>query len=148
MNSHTDPPPVAGPDAGDPSRSSPPPGDSSWAEAIGGLAASRAGLFRIEAGDFARVTVRRVVLAAAAAISAVFAWALIVAGAVGVIVMLSGWPWGYVLLGAAAVHMVAAFSFIAALRRPAPPAFPLTREEFQKDRAWLQTLQEKKKSHD
>lgn len=109
---------------------------------------ARLGLIRIEAKDFARITVRRVVFAAAAAVSILFAWGLLVAGAAGVVVMFTGWPWGYVLLGAAGIHLLAALACGLALRSPSGPSFPLTREEFQKDRAWLHTLQETRKSND
>lgn len=148
MNSETDPPTSSGTSAGPPDREPSSSGPTSWGEALGGLAQSRIGIIRIEAGDAVRTTVRRAIFAAVSALAALFTWALLVAGLVGLVVLLAGWPWPYVMLGAAGIHLVAAIIAFVAMRRPAPPAFPLTREEFKKDRAWLETLQKNKKSSD
>ncbi|MCB1130497.1 MAG: phage holin family protein [Verrucomicrobiae bacterium] len=148
MNSETAPPTSSATSAGPPEREPSSSGPTSWAEALGGLVQSRIGIIRIEAGEAARTTVRRAVFAAVAALAALFAWALLIAGLVGLVVLLAGWPWPYVMLGAAGIHLVAAIIAIIAMRRPASPAFPLTLEEFKKDRAWLETLQKNKKSSD
>lgn len=144
MNSEPEPTPAPGPVAKDTPGGTPPTRPPSWGEAVNGMVSSRIGLLRLEAADLARVSVRKIVFALAAAVSALFTWALVVSGAIGLIVRFTSWPWSYVVLGAAAVHLLAALAFVQALRGPAPPAFPLTREEFKKDRAWLETLQKKK----
>lgn len=69
------------------------------------------------------------------------AWMAAVAGLIGWIA--SAGPnvkWHFVALGAALFHLVLAGIAAAVLRRPAPPAFSLSKAELSKDREWLLNL--------
>lgn len=118
-----------------------------WREALMTLIASRISLIRLEARETARQSARRVVCVIAAVICLFFTWALLIAGSIGAIAVISGWPWHWLAIGAAGLHFLAAMILAGAPSKPAAPAFPLTRAEFQKDREWIETLQKKPKSN-
>lgn len=112
-----------------------------WIEAVPALIASRIGIFRIEAQEALSALIAKLVLVAFGALMFVCAWALLLAGAVGWISAHYEWPWYQVALGAAGVHFVLAvmmFMIIRAIKRPC--AFPVTCQEFEKDRQWLNQI--------
>ena len=82
-----------------------------------------------------------------AALLAFFAWTLLLAGSIAAISITCSWPWHVVTLVFAALHLMAAIILVksassAAKARP----FPHTRSEFKKDCAWLESLQNNRKS--
>lgn len=112
-----------------------------WIEAIPALIASRIGIFRIEAQEALSALIAKLVLVAFGALMFVCAWVLLLAGAVGWISAHYEWPWYQVALGASGVHFVLAlmmFMIIRAIKRPC--AFPVTCQEFEKDRQWLNQI--------
>jgi len=74
------------------------------------------------------------------AIAATFTWALVLAGSIPLIAQASGVKWPVIALSAAGVHLVLALLMVARLRRKGAPAFPITRNEFNRDREWFRTL--------
>jgi uncharacterized membrane protein YqjE len=80
-----------------------------------------------------------------AALAGVFAWALIVAGGIGALAVATAWPWYWIALGVALLHALVAGLGVLLFKSAKTPTFPITRNEFQKDREWLQTLTTPKK---
>lgn len=121
----------------------PPPGADApvnWREAICELLATRAELIRLESSGAARHATRKGLLVGIIAGAAFFTWALALAGLVPLVAAAAGCAWTTAALWAAGLHLIAAVVAIVLLRRPAPPAFPITRAEFQRDREWLTHL--------
>lgn len=118
-----------------------------WSEALGALLSARIALIQLEskaavgqAGElFARV--------ATAALAAIFAWALLMAGGIAALAAATGWPWYWIALVAAAVHALAAVLSLGRAKAACRPAFPVTRAEFHKDHEWLDTLKTPRKSN-
>jgi MFS family permease len=138
---NADPQPEQAQDA-DPSAHPP----ANWREALLALIATRVELIRLEAGEAARATGVRALLGLAAAACGFFAWALLLVAGTSLAAHLAGWHWHVVALIAAAIHLIAAALLVRALRRPMPPAFPHTGNEFRKDRQWIENLQNPRKS--
>lgn len=144
MNPPTDnaPPPAAADDGRD--DASP----ACWREALMSLIASRIALIQLEARDTARQRARRVLSVIVAAMCLFFTWALLLAGGIAAVSSASGWPWYWLAIGAAALHLLLALLLLSGgSSNPAVPVFPLTRAEFQKDREWIQNFQKKPKSN-
>ena len=134
-----------------PSLGAPPRGESpaaNWHDAIDSLVSSRLALVHLESKDALGKGARRLICLGAAAIAALFAWALLVTGLVQLTHVKSGWPFHWIMLGAGFLHLVIAL-ILAKLAKPAgQPTFSVTRAEFQKDRAWLHQLLSSKTSND
>lgn len=135
--SGTDSPASRQPSA-DGGRSSAVPG--SWLDALASLVADRAALFRYESKAAASQWARTAVLLVIAALAATVAWLLLVAGAVAALATATGWAWPWVAFGAAALHLVVAGVCLVRAKSAKSPAFPLSRNEFLKDQAWLKSL--------
>lgn len=121
-----------------------PPAD--WRQAIAGLVTARIAIFEAEARVASRQAARRGALSGAAAAALFFTWALLVTAAIGGLVSITGWGWHWPALIAALLHAAAAALLFRAARAAGSPAFPITRSEFQKDREWLESFQNPKKS--
>ncbi|NQX00517.1 phage holin family protein [bacterium] len=119
---------------------------ANWCEALMGLLAARLALIQLESKDTAGELARRAALVAAACACVVFAWALLLAGAISIIAKTTGWPWDWVSVGLAALHLLAGIILVKFAKPSATPAFPVTRAEFQKDRAWIENFSKNKKS--
>lgn len=112
------------------------------------LIASRIALIELESKDAIKQGARSAIMIVAAVICAVFAWALLLAGGISLIAVAADWPWYWVALGAAALHLLAGFILVK-LAKPSPgTAFPVTRSEFNKDRQWIENFHPTKKSND
>jgi len=125
----------------------PQPGESSpgLTGAAASYVAARLELVGIEAAEAARIAVRRGILAGLAAAFATFAWALVLAGLVGLItarLVAAGHAvsWHLVAIALGLMHLLVAAIFGAILSRPGPQSFATTRVELEKDRAWLANL--------
>ena len=119
---------------------------ANWRVALMDLIASRLALIQLESKDLVRQGIRHVICLVAACFCLFFTWALGVAGLVALIAHAAGWPWHWVALAAAGLHLLSAV-ILAQLAKPAGvSAFPVTRSEFQKDREWIENLQKTKKS--
>jgi uncharacterized membrane protein YqjE len=121
---------------------------ANWREALMSLVATRLTLVELEAKDAAKETARRGSSLAAAVGCIVFAWALLLAAGVSMIAKSTNLPWDQVAIGAGVLHLMGGI-LLARLAKPsATTAFPITRAEFQKDRAWIENFQKTKKSND
>lgn len=120
---------------------------STWAEALMALIAARVALIQIEARVSATAGLKRLLSAVAAILCIFFAWILLVAGGIGTISALSGWSWHWLALAAAGIHLLGAVILVKRLKQPTEPSFPITRAEFQKDREWIENIQNKHKSN-
>jgi uncharacterized membrane protein YqjE len=119
---------------------------ANWREAVLGLISSRIALIQIESRDAAGHAIRRLLLVVFGLAALFFTWALLLAGAIGWMARAAGWPWPVLALAAALAHLVAAAILLNRAKRPTPPAFPVTRAEFQKDQSWLANVQKTRKS--
>jgi uncharacterized membrane protein YqjE len=113
------------------------------------LIASRVTLIQLESKEAAKGGIRRATFIFAACGCLFFSWALVLAGGVSLVAHLASWPWSYVALGGAAIHLLAGlFLGRLALKSPQGTAFPITRAEFQKDREWIENFQKTPRSND
>ena len=128
-------------------RSGDSPFPANWKDALQGLASSRIALIQHESREAAGQVARRVVAAIAAVICVFFTWALLVAGGIAIVSDATGWRWGWVTIGAAAIHLLAAVIFARTANSRGAETFPITRSEFQKDREWITNLQKARKSN-
>ena len=120
---------------------------SNWREALLSLIASRVALIQLESKEAAALGARRAVLIVAAVICLFFTWALLLAGGIAAISHLTTWPWYWIALTAAAIHMAAAVLLAKTAKSSDQPSFPVTRAEFQKDREWIENFQKTPKSN-
>lgn len=116
----------------------PPP--VNWRQALGELFTTRAELIHLESLAAAKGVVSKIIWGAALGVAALFCWLLLLAGGIGLLAQTTGIAWHCLTLAAAGLHLLVALVAYAKLRRPAPPAFPHTKAEFQRDREWLKTL--------
>jgi uncharacterized membrane protein YqjE len=132
--------------------SAPPPepeaARANWREALMELVASRVALIQLESKDAARSTSKRAVLIVAACGCAFAAWMLLLAGGVSIISQSTGWPWNWVAVGLAALHLLVGVILAQVAKSAEIPAFPATRAEFQKDREWIENFNKPRKSSD
>ena len=114
--------------------------EEGWSDAASNFITARLDLIKLEARDASQQAVQRGVLLGVILGCAFFIWLLLVAGMIGWISASQSWPWYAVTLVAAGLHLVVAIIAGLLIRKPAAPSFPLTRVEFSKDQAWLETL--------
>ena len=122
-------------------------GPSSWIEALLAIVSSRAELIRLEAKEAARKSSNKAARVIAAILCITFGWSLLLAGGIGALSLLVGWPWFWTALAIGAIHIIIAAIL---LRKPAgakTPLFPVTRAEFKRDREWIENLQKNPKSN-
>ncbi|MGC4015927.1 MAG: phage holin family protein [Luteolibacter sp.] len=113
---------------------------ANWREAAADLVSARIALIELEARDAARNAGRKGVLGGILAGAAFFTWALILAGLIPLLASACEVSWGWIALGLAALHAIVAGVCFALIRKPVPPAFSLTRSEFQRDSEWFKNL--------
>lgn len=116
---------------------------SSWRESAVDFVSARMELLAIEAREAGQQAARRGVMAAVIAGCAMIAWLAAVAGGIGWVAAAGELPWHFAALGAAVLHLLVAGIVAAIMRRPAPPAFPISKSELLKDREWLLNLKDK-----
>jgi uncharacterized membrane protein YqjE len=119
---------------------------TNWREALLSLIATRVDLVQLEAVEAARAAGKRAVLGAGAGACVFFAWALLLVAGISLLAHLTNWPWHAFAAIAAMVHLIAAAFLVRALRKPLPPTFSHTKNEFHKDRQWIENLQNPRKS--
>ncbi|MEI6176542.1 MAG: phage holin family protein [Verrucomicrobiota bacterium] len=113
---------------------------ATWREAALALMTARISLIQIESKDAAENLARRLLLWTIVGICAFFTWALILAGGIASIAENSHYPWYWIALVCAAIHLLIALIVAIMAKKSVPPAFPVTRSEFQKDREWILKL--------
>jgi MFS family permease len=141
----TDSPPPVEPPGGDVEFQDTAP--ANWREALMALVASRSALIQLEMRAAAKTGARRAISLLTVGICLFFTWALLLAGGIAAISMSSGWPWHWIALVAAAIHLIVAVILVGIAKQPSAPAFSATRAEFQKDRAWIENIHKKPKSN-
>ena len=102
------------------------------------LASSRIALLTAEARIAVESTVKKLILAAIAAITALLFWIILMAGLIGLIpTLVCSLFWYHIALIIAGLHLTIFIIAILLLKKKNPPPFSLTRTEFEKDRQWL-----------
>ena len=122
-------------------------GPSTWIEALLAIASSRAELIRLEAKDAARKGSNKAARVIAAILCITFGWSLLLAGGIGALSILAGWPWFWTALAIGAIHIIVAAILLRKSSGATTPFFPVTRAEFQRDREWIENLQKNPKSN-
>ncbi|MCX6846152.1 MAG: phage holin family protein [Verrucomicrobia bacterium] len=122
-------------------------GPSTWIEALLAIANSRAELIRLEAKDAARKGSNKAARVIAAILCVTFGWSLLLAGGIGALSKLAGWPWFWTALAIGAIHIIVAAILLRKSSGANTPLFPVTRAEFQRDREWIENLQKNPKSN-
>lgn len=122
-------------------------GPSSWVEAMLAIVSSRAELIRIEAKDAARKGSNKAARVIAAVLCITFGWSLLLAGTIGALSQLAGWPWFWTALAIGAIHIIIAIILLRKSSGTTTPLFPVTRAEFQRDREWIEKMQKNPKSN-
>ena len=145
MTSPSDMGPV--PETGVPADPAAPPSPANWREALMGLVASRVSLIELEAREAACGGARRAGFYGGVAACLFFAWVLFLTGGIGLLAEKFGWPWYFVALGAALLHILIAIILLRLAKPSGSPAFPVTRAEFKKDREWIENFQKTKNSN-
>jgi uncharacterized membrane protein YqjE len=120
---------------------------SNWREALLSLIASRVTIIQLESKEAASLGARRAVLIVAAVICLFFTWALLLAGGIAAISHWTTWPWYWIAITAAVIHMATAVLLARIAKSSDQPSFPVTRAEFQKDREWIENFQKTPKSN-
>ena len=119
---------------------------SSWRESAVEFVSARLELLSMEAREAGKSAARSGILIGVITGCAMIAWMAAVAGVIGWIATAGdGVGWHFVAIGAAVFHLLIAGIAAAVLRRPAPPAFQLTKTELSKDREWLLNLKDRPK---
>lgn len=125
----------------------PDPGDSgneNLFTAISALISARLAIISAEAKIAAETTVKKVILAAVAAITGLLFWIILMAGLIGFIPTLyTCLAWYHVALIIAGLHLFVVLVAILLLKKKTPPPFSHTRTEFEKDRQWLSKTKQK-----
>lgn len=148
MNPSSDIRPAGPVEAADPGPTSHDEPHANWREALMALIASRLELIQLESKQAAEEASRKAVLVGVAAGCAFAAWMLLLAGAVSLISQGTGWPWNWVAVGLAGLHLLIGLILAKAAKSVGTTAFPATRAEFQKDREWIENFNKPRKSHD
>ncbi len=112
------------------------------------LIASRLELIQLESKQAAQEASRRAMLIGVAAGCAFAAWMLFLAGGVSLLSQVSGWPWNWVAVGLACLHLLVGLILAKAAKSVVTPTFQATRAEFQKDREWIENFNKPRKSND
>jgi uncharacterized membrane protein YqjE len=121
---------------------------SDWREALLTLISARVTLIELESADAAKAGARRAMLLAASVLCVLFTWALLLAGGVAATSSITGCPWHWIALAAAAIHLAAAIFLGKLAKSQSQPNFPITRAEFKKDRKWIENFRKTRKSND
>lgn len=117
-------------------------------DAVFGLVESRAAIVSIEAKEALGSALTKIALLLIVLLGGVGAWALAIAGAVGVIANATDWEWYNVAFAAAGVHVLIALVALLIAKSSKSLIFPVTRAEFEKDREWLNKLTNRNNSPD
>jgi hypothetical protein len=120
---------------------------SDWQSALAEFVASRVALIRLESKDAIRVITEKSRYSAMLMAFSLLAWFFFLAGLIGCLHHFTRVPWWVYAMGFGALHALIAVRMTVLLKRPQPPAFPLTCEEFHKDRLWMQSLKTPNSKH-
>jgi uncharacterized membrane protein YqjE len=119
----------------------------SWKDAIPNLIASRIGIIRIESQDAIEVAVRKMILLSVALFSLFATWGLLTAGLIGVISEHFNCPWYFAAFSVGGVYLLISLVMLVIIKKAKrTESFPITRAEFEKDRKWLNQLNNRSNS--
>lgn len=127
----------------EPNQESPPEG---WKNLLVEFIDARLSLIRLEARDAGKEAARRGAIVVMITGAGLATWGLTLAGIIGWISANREWPWYFVALGIALLHLIIAAAGLLLLKQRSAPSFPLTRSELAKDREWLQTINNQENS--
>jgi hypothetical protein len=113
---------------------------SGWQSALAEFVSSRIELIRFESKDVVRLLAEKTRHTAMFITFSAFGWFFFLVGLIGCLHQLTRAPWWAYAMGFGLLHALLAWRMAALLKRPQPPAFPHTCEEFHKDRLWMQSL--------
>lgn len=113
---------------------------SDWQSAVAELIAARVELIRYESQDVARTLAQKTRITVLLVLCAALGWQLLIAAVIGLVSHFTSFPWWGTALALGFAHLIGALIAVARLRQPSPPAFPLTKEEFSRDRLWMQSF--------
>jgi uncharacterized membrane protein YqjE len=118
-----------------------------WKEAIPSLIASRIGIFRIEAEDAIEVVAKKLILWGVTVFCLIATWGLLTAGLIGVISAYCNCPWYFAAFSLGGVYLFISLVMLLTIKRiKKVESFPITCEEFEKDRQWLNQLKNRSNS--
>lgn len=118
-----------------------------WKEAIPSLIVSRIGIFRIEAEDAIEVVAKKLILWGITVFCIVATWGLLTAGLIGLISAQFKCPWYIAAFSLGGVYLFISLVMLLIIKRIKKiESFPITREEFEKDRQWLNQLKNRSNS--
>jgi uncharacterized membrane protein YqjE len=105
---------------------------------------SRLALIQLESADAGGCLLKKAACFAGACFCVVSAWILLVAALIKIIADAAHWPWSWVAVGMAILHLLLGFFFSRTSRSVASPSYPATRAEFRKDREWIENISSRK----
>lgn len=112
--------------------------NDNWFTSISALVSTRLAIISAEAKIIVESTVKKVILAVVAAITAFLFWVILMAGLIGFLPTLSDHlAWYHVALIIAGLHLLVVLIAVLLLKKKTTPPFSHTRTEFKKDRQWL-----------
>ncbi|MFT3991788.1 MAG: phage holin family protein [Luteolibacter sp.] len=144
MNSPQDLPP-AGPDFSEATGGAPRP-PTHWTEAACTLISTRLAIFQLESRDAARGWVKKAVFLGIASFCFLSAWLCLLAGGIAALSVVFAQPWYWIALIVSLAHLLIAAIFLKISGSRMKSAFSHTKAEFQKDRAWIETLNKNRTS--
>ncbi len=119
----------------------------SWKDAIPSLIASRFGIFRIEAQDALEVVTKKLILWGVAVFCLIATWGLLTAGLIGLISVQFKCAWYFAALSLGGGYLLMALVMLLIINRSKKTkSFPITQEEFEKDREWLNQIKNRSSS--
>lgn len=109
-----------------------------WKDAIPSLIASRIGIFRIEAQDAIEVVTKKLILLSVTVFCLIATWGLLTAGLIGWISAHFSLAWYFAAFFIGGFYLLIALVMLLIIKRSkTTESFSITREEFEKDREWL-----------
>lgn len=124
-----------------PTEPTPQPDASNWRVAAVDFLSARLELFQLEATTLVVQKVRKIAYLAICIGALFFTWVCLLAGSTPLLASHFHQPWHHIILFYAAGHFLLAMLCLCLLRkRPTSTPFAHTREELQRDRAWIANL--------
>jgi uncharacterized membrane protein YqjE len=119
----------------------------SWKEAIPSLITSRLEIFKFEAQDALGAVAKKLILLGVIIFCLIATWVLLTAGLVGLISAHFNCAWYFSAFSISGVHLLIALIMLLIVKgSKKSESFPVTREEFEKDREWLNQLKNRPSS--
>jgi uncharacterized membrane protein YphA (DoxX/SURF4 family) len=111
-----------------------------WKAGLAALTSARLEMIRIEAKSASSAAIGRFALLLLGLFGLLSAWVLALAATIGAIAASTVWEWYHVAFASAGAHFLIGVILLLILKSGKKVSFPVTRAEFQKDREWLNRL--------